>query len=83
MQVISEVELQKNKLFFAGPIKDDIVITREDKPFAVVIDYKKYKNFTQVSENTGWLDETFGIINQNDLDNLLDDIYNSRINKEI
>ena len=43
MKTITTANLKQNTVILQDAIKDDLLITKEDKPFVVVMDFKKYK----------------------------------------
>ena len=43
MKTITTANLKQNTIILQDAIKDDLLITKEDKPFVVVMDFKKYK----------------------------------------
>lgn len=42
MHTISATDIKKNSVRLQEALRDDILITKRDKPFVVVIDYEKY-----------------------------------------
>jgi len=42
MRIISATEIKQNSVRLQEALRDDILITKRDKPFVVVIDYEKY-----------------------------------------
>jgi prevent-host-death family protein len=81
METISASQIKQNSTLLQNALRDDLLITKRDKPFVVVMDYEKYLKLTNhKNEDTlGWIDETFGVM---DSDELLEEIYTSRTNKE-
>ena len=76
MHTISATEIKQNSMRLQEALRDDILITKRDKPFVVVMDYEKYININ-VSNNewTYWSDseiDNFGKIaiglSKNDFD---------------
>ncbi len=62
MHIISATEIKQNSTRLQEALRDDILITKRDKPFVVVMDYEKYiKLNTSNDEWTFWSD--------NELDN--------------
>ena len=42
MHIISATEIKQNSVRLQEALRDDILITKRDKPFVVVMDYEKY-----------------------------------------
>jgi len=42
MHTISATEIKQNSLRLQEALRDDILITKRDKPFVVIMDYEKY-----------------------------------------
>ena len=42
MQTISASELKQNSVRLQDALRDDLLVTKRDKPFVVVMDYEKY-----------------------------------------
>jgi len=86
MQTVTASEIKQNSTILQNALKDDMLVTKRDKPFVVVVDYERYKELIAKSENRqqqNWIDETFGVMSAKESQELLDDISNSRVNKEI
>ena len=86
MQTVTASEIKQNSTILQNAIKDDMLVTKLDKPFVVVVDYERYRELIAKSENKheqNWIEETFGVMNAKESQDLIDDIYNSRTNKEI
>jgi hypothetical protein len=52
----------------------------------VIIDYERYLKLisnAKKEKNQNWIEQTFGVMREDDAQNLLDDIYSNRVNKEI
>ncbi len=43
MQTISATDLKQNSMRLQDALRDDLLVTKRDKPFVVVMDYEKYK----------------------------------------
>jgi len=85
MQTISASEIKQNSTLLQNALREDLLITKRDKPFVVVIDYKKYQkliNPSKKSNQKDWMDETFGVIDKKSSDALLETIYSSRVDKK-
>ena len=86
MQTVTASEIKQNSTILQNALKDDMLVTKRDKPFVVVVDYERYKELIAKSENRqqqNWIDETFGVMSTKESEELLDDISSSRVNKEI
>ncbi len=58
MQTISATEIKQNSVRLQEALREDILITKRDKPFVVVIDYEKYiKNLTTDDDWQYWSDK--------------------------
>ena len=85
MKTISASQIKQNSMLLQDALRGDLLITKRDKPFVVVIDYERYQiliNSTNKPEQKDWMDETFGVMDEKESDDLLDTIYSSRIDKE-
>ena len=63
-----------------------MLVTKRDKPFVVIIDYERYLKLianAKKEKNQNWIEQTFGVMREDDAQNLLDDIYSNRVNKEV
>lgn len=86
MQTVTASEIKQNSTLLQNALKDDMLVTKRDKPFVVVLDYERYKELIAKSENKNqqnWIDETFGVISTKESEELISDISESRVNKEI
>ncbi len=86
MQTVTASEIKQNSTILQNALKDDMLVTKRDKPFVVIIDYERYRELIAKSENKNqqnWIDETFGVMSTGESQDLLDDISRSRVNKEI
>lgn len=43
MLKVSTSEIRQNSMLLQNALREDIIVTKHDKPFVVVIDYEKYK----------------------------------------
>ena len=86
MQSVTASEIKKNSTILQNALKGDMLVTKRDKPFVVIIDYERYlkliSNYKE-EQNQDWIEESFGSMSKEDAKNLLDEIYSSRVNKEI
>ena len=86
MQTVTASEIKQNSTILQNALKDDMLVTKRDKPFVVVVDYERYRELIAKSENKNqqnWIEETFGVMSVKESQDLLDDISSSRVNKEI
>ena len=86
MQTVTASEIKQNSTILQNALKDDMLVTKRDKPFVVVVDYERYRTLIAKSENKNqqnWIEETFGVMSAKESQDLLDDISSSRVNKEI
>jgi len=49
MHTISASEIKQNSVRLQEALRDDILITKRDKPFVVVMDYEKYLTLSEKS----------------------------------
>lgn len=47
MQTVSASDLKQNSIRLQDALRDDLLVTKRDKPFVVVMDYEKYKMIEQ------------------------------------
>ncbi len=86
MQTVTASEIKQNSTLLQNALKDDMLITKRDKPFVVVLDYERYQELIAKSQShakNDWIEKTFGVMEEEEADTLLDDIHESRVNKEI
>lgn len=66
MHTISATEIKQNSVRLQEALRDDILITKRDKPFVVVMDYEKYIKINSLNNDwTYWSDgelDNFGKI---------------------
>jgi len=66
MHSITASELKKNSTRLQDALRGDLLITKREKPFVVVIDYEKYKNIKNIGNDWSfWQDselDNFGKI---------------------
>jgi len=76
MQTITASDIKQNSMRLQEALRDDLLITKRNKPFVVVMDYEKYK-LVEKYINKVANDETFRAISnlENDTDVLT---YNSK-----
>ncbi len=84
MQSITASEIKQNSTLLQNALKGDMLVTKRDKPFVVVLDYDRYLELTARKTITdNWIEKSFGIMSDAEANTLMDDIANSRLNKEI
>ncbi len=86
MQTVTASEIKQNSTILQNALKDDMLITKRDKPFVVVVDYERYKELIAKSENKNqenWIEETFGVMSTKESEELMNEISENRVNKEI
>jgi hypothetical protein len=86
MQSVTASEIKKNSTILQNALKGDMLVTKRDKPFVVILDYERYLKLIsnhKEEQNQDWIEESFGSMSKEDAKNLLDEIYSSRVNKEI
>jgi len=47
MQMITASELKQNSIRLQDALRGDLLVTKRDKPFVVIMDYEKYKLIEQ------------------------------------
>ena len=62
MHTISATEIKQNSVRLQEALRNDILITKREKPFVVVMDYEKYIKIQQV-------DDEWSYWSDNELDN--------------
>lgn len=85
METISASEIKQNSTLLQNALRDDLLITKRDKPFVVVMDYQRYLALTKsdkITDQKDWMDETFGIMDKEESEELLETIYSSRVDKQ-
>ncbi len=85
MKTISASQVKQNSTILQDALRGDLLITKRDKPFVVVVDYERYQTLISSSNKPNsqdWMNETFGVIDEKESKELLDTIYNGRVNKE-
>ena len=55
MHTISASEIKQNSVRLQEALRDDLLITKRDKPFVVVMDYEKYITLNQESDEWSYL----------------------------
>jgi len=47
MQMVTATDLKQNSMRLQEALRDDLLVTKRDNPFVVVMDYEKYKLIEQ------------------------------------
>jgi len=85
MQVVTASEIKQNSTILQNALRDDMLVTKRDKPFVVVLDFKRYEELIareKQQKNSNWIDDTFASMSEEESEDLLEVIKNNRINKE-
>ena len=86
MQYVTASEIKQNSTLLQNALKGDLLVTKRDKPFVVILDYERYLELLANShplKSSDWIDDTFGSMSENDARRLLSDIRKGRKNKDI
>ncbi len=86
MQTVTASEIKQNSTILQNALKSDMLVTKRDKPFVVVVDYERYRELiakSKKSNQENWIDETFGVMSAEESEELLNDIADNRVNKEL
>jgi len=84
METISASDIKQNSTLLQNALRGDLLITKRNKPFVVVLDYERYMqliNPPKSKNKKDWIDEAFGVMDEKESDELIDEIYSSRIDK--
>ena len=85
MQTVTASDIKKNSSILQNALKEDMLVTRHERPFVVIVDYERYRQLTaprSTNEHDSWIDEAFGTLPADEADTLLRDIYTSRVDKD-
>ncbi len=84
MQSITASEIKLNSTLLQNALKEDMLVTKRDKPFVVVVDYDRYMQLTaKQTRANNWIEKSFGVMSEDDANVLMEDIVENRVNKEI
>ena len=85
MQTVTASEIKQNSTILQNALRDDMLITKRDKPFVVVVDFKRYQELIlhEKKQKNNWIDDTFASMSHNEADELIETIQENRVNKEI
>ena len=68
MQTVTASNLKQNTMILQDALREDLLVTKRDKPFVVVMDYKKYQELEKYINKIA-NDETFRAISNLEEDN--------------
>jgi len=86
MQIVTASEIKQNSTLLQNALRDDMLVTKRNKPFVVILDFERYQELIlneKQKKSTNWIDDTFGCMEDKDAEDLLDTIQESRVDKEI
>lgn len=84
MQSITASEIKQNSTLLQNALKGDMLVTKREKPFVVIVDYDRYLELTnKQTKSNNWIEKSFGVMSDVEADMLVQDIAQSRVNKEI
>ena len=58
MLIISATQIKQNSMRLQEALRDDILITKRDKPFVVVMDYEKYLKINNSEDEWSFWSDT-------------------------
>ena len=84
MKTISASQIKQNSTILQEALRDDLLVTKGDKPFVVILDYERYQALVSPKKPSklDWMNETFAVMDEKEADALLETIYSARVNKE-
>jgi len=86
MQTVTASQIKQNSTILQNALKSDMLVTKREKPFVVIVDYDRYKELIVISKNQSqknWIAKTSGSMRKEDAEDLLLDIQGGRVNKEV
>jgi len=86
MQTVTASEIKQKSTILQNALKDDMLVTKRDKPFVVVMDYERYRELIAKSKQNNqnnWIEKTFAVMGEEEAEDLLHDIAESRVNKAL
>ena len=86
MQTITASAIKQNSTLLQNALRSDMLVTKREKPFVVIVDFKRYKELIKhekKEKKSNWIDDTFASMLSDDAEELLDTIKENRVNKEI
>ena len=76
MNTITASDLKQNSMRLQDALRDDLLVTKRDKPFVVVMDYEKYKKIEKYINKVA-NDETYQAISNLEDENDIE-VYSSK-----
>jgi len=76
MNTITASDLKQNSMRLQDALRDDLLVTKRDKPFVVVMDYEKYKKIEKYINKVA-NDETYSAISNLEEENNIE-VYSSK-----
>ena len=86
MQTITASEIKQNSTLLQNALRSDMLVTKREKPFVVIVDFKRYQELIKHEKRekkSNWIDDTFASMSTDDADELLETIKENKVNKEI
>ena len=68
MQTVTATNLKQNSMILQDALREDLLVTKQDKPFVVVMDFKKYQLIERYINNIA-NDETYTAISNLEANN--------------
>ena len=68
MQTVTATNLKQNSMILQEALREDLLVTKRDKPFVVVMDFKKYQLIERYINNIA-NDETYTAISNLEANN--------------
>jgi PHD/YefM family antitoxin component YafN of YafNO toxin-antitoxin module len=68
MQTVTATNLKQNSMILQNALREDLLVTKRDKPFVVVMDFKKYQAIEKYINNIA-NDETYTAISNLEANN--------------
>jgi PHD/YefM family antitoxin component YafN of YafNO toxin-antitoxin module len=68
MQTVTASNLKQNSMILQEALREDLLVTKRDKPFVVVMDFKKYQSIERYINKIA-NDETYTAISNLESDN--------------
>ena len=51
MQTVTATNLKQNSMILQDALREDLLVTKRDKPFVVIMDFKKYQSIQKYINN--------------------------------
>jgi PHD/YefM family antitoxin component YafN of YafNO toxin-antitoxin module len=68
MQTVTATNLKQNSMILQDALREDLLVTKRDKPFVVVMDFKKYQSIERYINNIA-NDDTYTAISNLETNN--------------